>query len=118
MSKRSSETMTPSKILIAAFACLAVTACGPHGGKVRGVGHAIRGERHDAQGGHGLKRACRADIEQFCAADQKGRERRQCLQEHRDKLSDDCRKALDARGQHGKKRDKAGETTDTTDTED
>jgi hypothetical protein len=66
--------------------------------------HAMRAtrqiERSERQAGqaHGLKRACRADIEQFCAASQKGRERRQCLESHSDKLSDGCKQALSERG--------------------
>jgi hypothetical protein len=67
----------------------------------------MRGER----GAHGgIRRACEADMEQFCAADQKGRDRRECLQSHMDKLSADCKAAIEARKNHrrGDKGDKAG----------
>jgi hypothetical protein len=55
------------------------------------------GERHG-----GLRRVCRADIEQYCAADPKGRDRRMCLQNHLDKLSADCKTAVqDRMNRHG-----------------
>jgi hypothetical protein len=55
-----------------------------------------RGERH----GGGIRKACEADIEQFCAADQTGRDRRQCLESHLDKLSAGCKTAVEARKNH------------------
>jgi Cysteine rich repeat len=62
-----------------------------------------RGERH----GGGIRKACEADIEQFCAADQTGRDRRQCLESHLDKLSAACKTAVEARKNH--KRDKGSD---------
>lgn len=103
-------------ILIAALAAsFALAGCEKHDAKLlRGAGHAVRGERHMERDGHmGLRRACRADIEQYCAADQKGRERRMCLQDHRDKLSDDCKKALDQRGNGGGRHGRKDKDTDT-----
>lgn len=104
-------------LLIAALMSVAIAGCERHPGQAermgaRAVGHGMRGERG---GGHGgLRRACEADIEQFCAADQKGRDRRECLQSHMDKLSADCKTAIEARKNHrrGDKGDKAGDGTE------
>ena len=72
-------------------------------------------EKHGEYGGHGgLRRACRADIEQFCAADQKGRDRIECLQSHIDKVSADCKAAvqerMNRRGGGRRNRDQTGTT--------
>ncbi len=86
----------PSAVLVALL-CLTVMGCKPHPG---GGGEA-RGE-----GGHGgLRKACSTDLEKFCAADQKGRDRRMCLQSHIDQLSADCKEALASR-QHGRRRNR------------
>jgi hypothetical protein len=86
---------------------------------LRGQRMEQRGERGDRHGG-GLRRACRADIEQFCAADQKGRDRRECLQTHIDKLSADCKTAIQDRMNHRgggrKNRDQSTGTTNGTST--
>ena len=71
----------------------------------RAAVHGARGERGERGG---LRRACEADIEQFCAADQKGRDRRECLESHLDKLSNDCKTAIEAR--KNRHRDKGGDT--------
>ena len=100
-------------LLLAALMCLGIAGCERHSGQAerlgaRAAGHGMRGER----GGHGgIRRACEADIEQFCAADQKGRDRRECLQSHMDKLSADCKAAIEARKnhRHGDKGDKGGD---------
>lgn len=83
-------------ILLACVLGLGLTACDRHSNPLRGLGHAQRGERHEGGRG-GLRRACSADLEQYCAADQTGRDRRQCLESHADKLSADCKSALEAR---------------------
>lgn len=52
-----------------------------------------------------LGRACRADIKQYCASAEKGKPRRECLENNIDKLSADCKTALEQRKKHrgGKK---------------
>jgi len=105
--KRSSETMkAPVFILLSLVLALGVAGCERHGG-FRGFGGGERGG-----GGHGLRRECRAELEQYCAASQRGRERIQCLQGHSDKLSAGCKQALDERLSRrggGRKRDRAGD---------
>jgi hypothetical protein len=101
---------------LACLLCLTTIACKPQQA-AKSVVREQRIERHGEKNGHGgLRRACRADIEQFCAADQKGRDRRECLQTHIDKLSADCKTALQDRMNHkgGRNRDK-GDTTDKSD---
>jgi len=67
----------------------------------RGMGR----ENREARGGHGLRRACAADLAKYCAGDQRGRERRDCLQTHLDQLSADCKAAVQARGERRRRRD-------------
>lgn len=99
----------PLLILMSSVLALGLAGCDRHGG-FRG----FRGD-NDRGGGHGLRKECRADLEQYCAASQRGRERLECLQSHRDKLSDDCKKALDDRlARRGHKRDK-GDKADSDD---
>lgn len=110
---------TPALILLASVLAVGVAGCDRHGG-FRGFGGDHKAERADGdradrqRGGHGLRRACRSELEQYCAASQRGRERVQCLQNHRDKLSDDCKKAVDERanrrGGRRQNRDNAGST--------
>jgi hypothetical protein len=49
-------------------------------------------------GGHaGLRGACRADFQQYCAGiPEGGASRVQCLKDHQDKLSGECKAALSA----------------------
>ena len=100
-------------LLLAALMSVGIAGCERHPGQAermgaRAAGHGMRGERG---GGHGgIRRACEADIEQFCAADQKGRDRRECLQSHMDKLSADCKAAIEARKNH-RRGDKGGDKT-------
>ncbi|MFL5237778.1 MAG: hypothetical protein ACJ8EL_09285 [Rhizomicrobium sp.] len=54
-----------------------------------------------ARGGHGLKKACAEDLSKYCAGQDRGRERRDCLQTHLDQLSADCKAAVSARGERG-----------------
>ncbi len=56
-------------------------------------------------GGHGLKRACAADLEKYCAGQDRGRARRECLQSHLDQLSADCKTAVESRGKGRRRRD-------------
>jgi hypothetical protein len=115
---RSSQTMKKTTILLTSLICLTTMACKPHPAEqaARGVERQQRMEQRDGghRGGGGLRRACGADIEQFCASDQTGRDRRQCLQSHIDKLSADCKTALQDRMNHRgggrRNRDQNGQT--------
>ena len=49
-------------------------------------------------GGGGPMAACRDDMQKFCA-DKTGPDRRACMQDNHDKLSDACKQALAARMQ-------------------
>ena len=100
-------------LLLAAVTCLGLAGCERHAEHAaarlgtRAAMHEGRGEGRAGRGG--IRRACEADIEQFCAADQTGRDRRQCLESHMDKLSNDCKTAVEARKNH--RRDKGGDDT-------
>ncbi len=98
--------MKKSTTLLVSVLCLAVLGCKPHpggGGETRAEGG--RGEVRAESGHGGLRRACSTDLEKFCAADQRGRDRRMCLQSHIDQLSADCKEALASR-QHGHRRNR------------
>ena len=47
-----------------------------------------------AQDAGGMRAACVADIQKFCANAEPGPARRQCLLENKDKLSEDCKTAI------------------------
>ena len=88
--------MRKATVLLACLICLPVIACKPHPAGSCAV-RITRG-RSEERGQHrGLRRACRDDIEKFCAADQTGRDRRECLQTHLNELSADCKTAVEAR---------------------
>ncbi len=58
------------------------------------------------RGGHGgLRRVCSADLDKYCAGQDRGRARRDCLQTHLDQLSADCKAAVQARGERRRRRD-------------
>ncbi len=102
-------------LLLASAAALSLAGCDRHPAKTTAGSGAQQTERAERGQGHGLKRACRDDIEQFCVASQKGRERRECLQSHLDKLSDGCKQALSERRGHrggGRRNRDAGTGTD------
>lgn len=61
--------------------------------------------REGRGGGHGIRKACMADIEKYCGNFEKRREQRECLQTNEAKLSPDCKAALDARGGGRRERD-------------
>jgi hypothetical protein len=103
--------MKRSFLAAALFAALIpLTACNQNANKApAGQGKTAamqdrgeRGERggrgHRGGGGHGLRRACASELQQYCATEQKGRERRDCLQNHLEQLSADCKAAVEARG--------------------
>lgn len=68
--------------------CSALVACNQQTNKNQAQNFGGRG---------GLKRACAADIQQYCSQ-QRGRERRDCLQSHISQLSESCKSALASRG--------------------
>jgi hypothetical protein len=83
--------MRKTTVFFVTLLCLTAMGCKPHPG---GGGEARR------EGGHtGMRKACGTDLEKFCASDQKGRDRRMCLQSHMDQLSADCKTALSERRQ-------------------
>ena len=66
--------------------------------------HAAVHERE--RGGHGgLRHVCAADLGKYCAGQERGRERRTCLQQHMDQLSADCKAAVAARGERRRRHD-------------
>jgi hypothetical protein len=69
--------------------CVGLAACNQQTNKNQN--QKAEGERH------GLRRACATEIQQYCAG-QRGRERRDCLQNHQAQLSDTCKTALSERG--------------------
>lgn len=112
-------------LLFTSLVCLSTMACKPQHaarGVLREQRMEQRGDRNNDRGEHrgGLRRACRADLEQYCAADQKGRDRRECLQSHIDKLSADCKTAvqdrMNRRGGGRRNRDQNTGTTNSTGT--
>ena len=83
--------MRKATAVLVTLLCLTAMGCKPHPG---GGGEARR------EGGHmAMRKACATDLEKFCAADQRGRDRRMCLQSHMDQLSADCKTALSERRQ-------------------
>lgn len=106
--------MRKATVLLTCLFCIPMIACKPHPGRIlRGADHAQRSEERAGHRG-GLRRACRDDIEKFCAADQTGRDRRLCLQSHLSEVSADCRTAVEARSHRGgrRNRDKDDSTDD------
>jgi len=89
--------MRTSTIIFACLVCLSTLACRPHPENGRGE------EGREGHAGHGLRRACAADLEKFCVADQKGKDRRECLQSHIDQISADCKAALEKHGHKGRR---------------
>ena len=67
--------------------CLGVAGCNQQANKTQKA----EGDRH------GLRRACASEIQQYCS-EQRGRDRRDCLQNHQAQLSDACKTALSERG--------------------
>jgi len=79
----------PAVSSIVFLLCLGVAACNQQTNK---------NQNQAAEGGrHGLRRACATEIQQYCAG-QRGRERRDCLQNHQAQLSEACKTALSERG--------------------
>ncbi|HEY5072566.1 MAG TPA: cysteine rich repeat-containing protein [Caulobacteraceae bacterium] len=55
-----------------------------------------------ASGGAAVHRACKEDIAKFCAGTQPGPDRAQCMRQHKDELSADCKAArMNARAARG-----------------
>jgi cysteine rich repeat protein len=86
--------------LVLILACAPLAACNQHQANKREAVH----ERE--RGGHGgLRQTCAADLDKYCSSQARGRERRNCLQEHMDQLSADCKAAVQARAARHRKRD-------------
>jgi hypothetical protein len=78
--------------LVLTLACVPLVACNQQQSNKQAV-------RERAHGGHGLKKACAEDLSKYCTGQDRGRERRDCLQSHLDQLSADCKAAVAARGE-------------------
>lgn len=66
-------------------------------------------ERHGG-GGHHLRRICADDIAKYCQNEDK---KRRCLKQNVDKLSADCKAAVEAlHGGHNRNNDKTGDSDD------
>jgi len=94
--------MKKAPALLVTLLCLTTMACKPHDHNDRGDRGFRQEQRMERRGGEGerrggLRKFCRTDMEQFCASAQTGRDRRQCLIAHMDKLSADCKTALQER---------------------
>ena len=83
------------------LAVVPLAACNQQASKAPVVHERERG----GGGGHGLRKVCAADMEKFCAGQERGRGRRECLQSHLDQLSADCKAAVQARGQGHRRRE-------------
>ncbi|HEY5071299.1 MAG TPA: hypothetical protein VII63_04630 [Caulobacteraceae bacterium] len=68
-----------------------------------GAALAIAGSAHGQPApGAAVHKACQADIAKFCAATQPGPDRGQCMRQHKDELSADCKAArLSMHAAHG-----------------
>lgn len=82
----------------------AIAACHPRNRDE----HAARTEEN--RGGHGLKRVCAGDIAKYCQNEDR---KRRCLRQNEDKLSADCKAALEealARKRNKDKTDTGGKS--------
>ena len=101
--------------LILVLSCVPLSACNQqHGNKTTAVHERERKLDRDRAdndfgrrrgGGHGLRRACAADLQQYCEGKERGRARRECLQSHMAQLSAECKAAVEARGRGHRRRD-------------
>jgi len=100
--------MKPAALFAAALVCMSLTACERHpAGRAGRMGARVL--MHNERAAHrGLRRACDADLEQYCVSDQTGHDRRLCLESHIDKLSSDCKAALEARRMRRRDNDSGG----------
>jgi hypothetical protein len=108
--------MRKSTLLIALVLCLPVMACKPHPGKLLRGGDRIERQQERTERRHGLKRACRDDLHKYCAGEERGRARRQCLQSHLNELTSECKTAVESRGHKGGRRHR--DQTDQDDSDD
>jgi Cysteine rich repeat len=102
------------KFLFAALmlACVPLAGCNqqaskPHNHAARESerGNSVRETEQGRGHGRGLRRACSTEIQKYCANEERGRARRECLQSHMDQLSADCKSAVESRGQGRRRRD-------------
>ncbi|HEX2594434.1 MAG TPA: hypothetical protein VHL34_23230 [Rhizomicrobium sp.] len=89
--------MKPAKLLIAFAACLALFACKPQNNSDTGTGTGKHGGRH------GALAACQEDIQKLCPS-MTGKDRRKCLKQNSDKVSQGCKTAMEQRRAERKKR--------------
>jgi hypothetical protein len=93
--------------LVLALACVPLASCNRQAGnKTPAVKQSqTTSNEFGRRGGHGLRRACAADLQQYCPGQDRGRARRDCLQSHMSQLSADCKAAVEARGKGRRRRD-------------
>jgi hypothetical protein len=96
-----------SIVLIVGLAGL-LAACHPRE-RSEQAGQSAQTDEGHKHGGKGLRKVCADDIAKFCQNEDK---KRRCLRENLDKLSPDCKAAVEAG--HGHKRDK-GDSGDNND---
>jgi len=60
-------------------------------------------ENGERGGRHRFRVACAADIQKFCANVEKRREQKECLRNNLDKITPDCKTALERRHGEGRK---------------
>lgn len=91
--------MTKSVLaLVLVLGCVPLAACNQQ--------RTANKEAVHQRGGHGggLRRVCAADMNKYCAGQDRGRARRDCLQSHIDQLSADCKAAVQERGERRRRR--------------
>jgi hypothetical protein len=72
-------------------------------------GQTVQTDEGRKHGGHGLRRVCADDIAKFCQNQDK---KRRCLRENLDKLSPDCKSAVEAARNHKRGHDDSGDNND------
>lgn len=75
--------------------------------KERALRGVLRGAHHGlhASGHRGLKKVCATELQQYCQSADRPRDRRDCLQNHLNQLSADCKTAVESRGRGRRRRD-------------
>jgi len=88
--------LAPSIVLIVAAACV-TAACHPRHQAEQSQQTSPAGQVGERHEGHGLRRACANDIAKYCQNEDK---KKRCLRENLDKLSADCKAALETMRGH------------------
>jgi hypothetical protein len=73
------------------------------------TGQSGQTEEGRGHGGHGLRRACADDIAKFCQNEDK---KRRCLRENLEKLSAECKTAVESGRGHKRDKDDSGDNND------